>query len=185
MARTCSDQIPVRISDLNCDYFAASPHKWMFAAPGSGLLYVREENIGKLWPSIVTGNWDDTKLGAARFMMVGTNNRAVVEGAVAGLKFFQTLGPDNVYKRIHELALDVRRRARRFPYLELLTPDDDRMYGGLVTFKFRDKDPKPFRDALQEAANLALWRRHASCVHSYSYSAARSGCAFYAMRETR
>jgi isopenicillin-N epimerase len=143
-------QMPVRISELNCDYFAGSPHKWMFAAPGSGLLYVREENLGKLWPAIVTGNWDDTKLGAARFMMVGTNNRAVVEGAVAGLKFLQTLGPDNVYKRIHELAVDVRRRAAAIPYLELLTPDDDRMYAGLVTFKFRDRDQKPFREACRK-----------------------------------
>lgn len=143
-------QIPVRISDLNCDYFASSPHKWMFAPPGSGLLYVREENLGKLWPSIVTGNWDDNKLGAARFMMVGTNNRAIVEGAVAGLKFFDTLGADNVYKRIHELAAYVRQTASTIPYLELLTPDDDRLYGGLVTFRFRDKDLKPFRDACRK-----------------------------------
>ena len=147
-------QIPVRISDLNCDYFAASPHKWMFAPPGSGLLYIREENLGKLWPAIVTGNWDDTKLGAARFMMVGTNNRAIVEGAVAGLKFLETIGSGNVYKRIHDLARDVRRRAAAIPYLELVTPDDDRMYGGLVTFKFRDKDPKPFREA---CAKRRIW----------------------------
>jgi selenocysteine lyase/cysteine desulfurase len=143
-------QIPVRISDLNCDYFAASPHKWMFAPAGSGLLYIREENLGKLWPTIVTGNWDDLKLGAARFMMVGTNNRAVVEGAIGGLGFLKTLGPENVYKRIHDLASDVRRRAANIPYLELLTPEDDRMYGALVAFKFRDKDLKPFREACQK-----------------------------------
>jgi len=143
-------QVPVNISELGCDYLAASPHKWMFAPPGSGLLYIREDNLGKLWPTIVTGSWDDTKLGAARFMMVGTNNRAVVEGAVAGLKFYQTLGPQNVYKRIHDLARDVRSRAAKVPYLELLTPDDDRTYGSLVTFRFRDKDLTRFRTACRQ-----------------------------------
>lgn len=143
-------QVPMNISQLGCDYFAASPHKWMFAPAGSGLLYLREENLGKLWPTVVTGNWDDQKLEAARFMMVGTNNRAVVEGAIAGLKFLQTIGPDQVMKRIHELARDVRARASEIPYLELLTPDDDRAYGGLVTFRFRDKDLTRFRQVCRE-----------------------------------
>jgi selenocysteine lyase/cysteine desulfurase len=143
-------QVPVNFSQLGCDYLAASPHKWLFAPPGSGLLYIREENLAKLWPTIVTGNWDDKKLGAARFMMVGTNNRAVVEGAVAGLNFLQAIGPDRVYRRIHDLARDVRARASKIAYLELLTPDDDRSYGGLVTFRFRDRDLTPFRKACRE-----------------------------------
>lgn len=143
-------QIPMRIADLGCDYFAASPHKWMFAPAGSGLLYVREENLAKLWPTIVTGSWDDMKLGAARYMMMGTNNRAVVEGAMAGLQFLKSIGAENIFRRIHDLARDVRRRAAEIPYLELLTPDDDRMYGALVTFRFRGKDPAPFREACRK-----------------------------------
>jgi selenocysteine lyase/cysteine desulfurase len=147
-------QIPVRISDLGCDYFAASPHKWMFAPAGSGLLYIREENLDKLWPTIVTGNWDDKKLGAARYMMVGTNNRAIVEGAVAGVQFIRSLGADNIYQRIHELAKYARHRASEIPYLELLTPDDDRAYGGLVTFAFKGKDLTGFR---QECRKRKIW----------------------------
>jgi isopenicillin-N epimerase len=169
---------------LNCDYFAASPHKWMFAPPGSGLLYVREENLGKLWPTVVTGNWDDTKLGAARFMMVGTNNRAVVEGAVAGLKFLQTLGPDNVFHRIHELARDVRRRAASIPYLELLTPEDDRMFGSLVTFKFRGKDLKPFREACSKR-RIWIYGGEMLRVSTHIHTRRRDVDAlFTAMRET-
>ena len=143
-------QVPVKVSDLGCDYFAASPHKWMFAPAGSGLLYIREDNLGKLWPTIVTGSWDDRKLEAARFMMVGTNNRAVVEGAIAGLKFLQTIGPSQIYGRIHDLARYVRERASKISYLELLTPEDDRLYGGLVTFRFRETDVAPFRKACRE-----------------------------------
>src|SRR6185295_2578377 len=36
--------------DLNCDYFATSLHKWLYAPKGTGLLYVRREKIAKVWP---------------------------------------------------------------------------------------------------------------------------------------
>jgi isopenicillin-N epimerase len=162
-------QIPMRISDLGCDYFAGSPHKWMFAPAGSGLLYIREENLGRLWPTIVTGNWDNLKFAAARFMMVGTNNGAVIEGTVAGLRFLQAIGLERVYQRIHELARDVRRRAAEIDYLELLTPDDDRMYGGLVTFRFRGKDPARFREACKKRRIWIYggeWLRVSTHIHT-------------------
>ena len=31
-------QVPVNLNELGCDYFAGSPHKWLFAPPGCGLL---------------------------------------------------------------------------------------------------------------------------------------------------
>ena len=37
-------------SDLNCDYYASSLHKWLFAPHGTGLLYVRKQKIRDLWP---------------------------------------------------------------------------------------------------------------------------------------
>jgi selenocysteine lyase/cysteine desulfurase len=130
-------QIPLRLEELGCDYFAGSPHKWLFAPAGCGLLYGRPEMLDRLWPAIATGGWDDRKLGAARFMRIGTNNRAVIEGLMAGLRFHQALGPARVYGRIHQLARMVLERARRLDYLELLTPDDDRMFGGLVAFRLK------------------------------------------------
>jgi selenocysteine lyase/cysteine desulfurase len=36
--------------DLNCDYFATSLHKWLYAPKGTGLLYVRREKIARVWP---------------------------------------------------------------------------------------------------------------------------------------
>jgi selenocysteine lyase/cysteine desulfurase len=131
-------QIPTRLDDLGCDLFAGSPHKWLFAPPGCGLLYIREPMLEKLWPTTVTGNWDNYSLKAARFMMVGTNNRAIFEGLMEGLRFHKALGSQLIYDRIHQLAKSVYNRASQLPYLEMLTPPDDRMYGGLVTFQVKD-----------------------------------------------
>jgi len=128
-------QIPMRIEELGCDYYAGSPHKWMFAPAGCGILWGRSEMLGKLWPSIVTGAWDRKESHAARFMLMGTNNRAIFEGMVAGVKFANSIGPDRIYNRIHALAKQIRDRAAKLDYLRVLTPPDDRLYGSLATFE--------------------------------------------------
>jgi len=143
-------QIPLRIDSIGCDYFVGSPHKWMFAPAGSGFLYIREENLERLWPTIVTGDWDTRSLKAGRFMRFGTNNRAIVAGMIAGLRFLKELGPERVYSRIHELAKLNYKMASERPYIKLLSGADDRLYGSLVTVLFPGKDMAPLWKKLKE-----------------------------------
>ncbi len=139
-------QVAVHLHELGCDYFAGSPHKWMFAPAGCGFLYAREEMLDRLWVNVATGGWDETALKAARFMQVGTNSRAIFEGFIAALHFFKQLGPERVYARIHELARRALTMARSLPFAELLTPDDDRMFGAMVTFRL----PEPIWQKTQQ-----------------------------------
>jgi isopenicillin-N epimerase len=134
-------QISIRLDDVGCDYFVGSPHKWLFAPAGCGLLYIREENLRKLWPTIVTAHWDQQELSAARFMMVGTNNRAIFEGMMAGLRFSRQIGSDRIYERIHSLAQYTYAKAAGCRHVELLTPENGNMYGALVTMRFKQGNP--------------------------------------------
>src|SRR5271167_2236133 len=43
------NQFPYKISDLNCDYYGVSLHKWTFAPIGTGFLYVRKSRIKDTW----------------------------------------------------------------------------------------------------------------------------------------
>lgn len=143
-------QIPVNLTDLNCDYYAGSPHKWMFAPAGCGILYIREENLDRLWPTIVTGDFDRKELKAARFMKVGTNNRATIVGLMAGLKFINELGAENIYRRVHEMAKRNVAMARQRPYLDVLSSDDDRLYGALVYIGFQKRDQKKVGELIRK-----------------------------------
>ncbi|HEU0124018.1 MAG TPA: aminotransferase class V-fold PLP-dependent enzyme [Bryobacteraceae bacterium] len=147
-------QIPFRVEDLECDFMAGSPHKWLFAPAGCGLLYVRKEMQERIWPSITTDAWPDMSLEGARFMQVGTNNRALFEGMVEGLRFAKEIGPERIYARIHQLARTVLERARELPELRLLTPDDDRMFGSLVSFQM---DPALFRRFADLCRQRKIW----------------------------
>ena len=143
-------QVALKLSDFNCDYYAGSPHKWMFAPAGCGLLYIREENLDRLWPTITTGDWDNKSLKAARFMKVGTNNRAIFVGMMAGLRFLQALGPENVYARIHTLAQRTFEMARKRPYLDVLSGEDHHLYGSLVYVGFQGRDQKKLAAKIKE-----------------------------------
>ena len=69
-------------------------------------------------------------------------------GARRGLEAFEAtsvfareIGHDRIYARIHQLARRTFDRARALPYIDVLTPDDDRMFAGLVGIRFK-KDAK-------------------------------------------
>jgi isopenicillin-N epimerase len=149
-------QVPVNIHDLGCDFMAGSPHKWMFAPAGSGLLYISEPWLDRLWPTIVTGGWNDKSMKAARFMMLGPNNRAIMEGMIAGLRFGKSIGYDKVFERMHSLARLTCEKARKIPYIEVVTPADDRTFGSIAYLKF-SKDAKPLWDL---CAKKKIWTAH-------------------------
>src|SRR5262249_826984 len=59
-------QIPLDLHDLGCDFYSTSPHKWLLAPKGTGLLYVREEMLDKLWVNVAASGWRDYGLKAYR-----------------------------------------------------------------------------------------------------------------------
>jgi selenocysteine lyase/cysteine desulfurase len=73
---------------------------------------------------------------------------------VAALRFLRALGPERVYGRIHQLARSVYERARALPKVELLTPNDDRMFAGMVTLRFPGADVTP---VLKLAEKRRIW----------------------------
>jgi len=44
-------QVDHKISDLGCDYYVTSMHKWMYAPLGTGMVYVRADKLEKLLPA--------------------------------------------------------------------------------------------------------------------------------------
>jgi len=139
-------QLPLNFHELGCDFLACSPHKWMLTTSGCGLFFGREEMLERLWVNVAAAGWNEKNAKAGRFQFVGTNNLAIVQGMIAALRFLRELGPERVYSRIHDLARDVFARARKATTLEMLTPDDDRMFAGMVTFRIKSGSAPRFWD---------------------------------------
>jgi len=128
-------QIPLDLSDMGCDFYATSPHKWLMAPKGTGTLFIREELLDRLWVTVASAGWKDRGLKAYRFSNFGTSNLSVMVGLKAALDFHKALGPERVYARIHELAKRLRDKLKEYPRLRLANASAEAFYAGLVSFE--------------------------------------------------
>jgi selenocysteine lyase/cysteine desulfurase len=94
----------LNVHEIGCDMYASSPHKWLQAPKGSGFLYVRDEVIDRLWNTLATEGWDDTKLRAERFQRIGTSNVPALAGMRAAVRLANQIGIERIEKRHRMLA---------------------------------------------------------------------------------
>src|SRR6266481_5690722 len=94
----------LNVHDLGCDMYSASPHKWLQATKGTGFLYVRDEVIDRVWSTIATEGWDDTKIRAERFQRIGSSNVPALWGLRASIKLASDIGMERIEKRHRETA---------------------------------------------------------------------------------
>jgi len=89
----------LNVHELGCDMYTSSPHKWLQAPKGSGFLYVRDEVMDRLWCTVATEGWDDTKLRAERFQRIGSSNVPALAGMRAAVELANQIGMDRIEKR--------------------------------------------------------------------------------------
>lgn len=126
MARTMNGGIPVivdgahalahfdfKLSDLGCDYYGVSLHKWLFAPHGTGLLYVRRDKIKGLWPMQAAEDKLDTDI--RKFEEIGTHPAANFLAIADALTFNQGIGLDRKEARLRFLRDHWARRLLSHP----------------------------------------------------------------------
>src|SRR5919108_1058916 len=93
----------VDLRAIDPDFYASSPHKWLCAPQGTGLLYLREPWRTRLWPTLASGDWNNVQLGAHRLNHLGTFDESRLAGLDAAILFQQTIGVDRIEARVREL----------------------------------------------------------------------------------
>ncbi|MCX6335820.1 MAG: aminotransferase class V-fold PLP-dependent enzyme [Bacteroidetes bacterium] len=89
------------IPDLHCDYYGASLHKWLSVPLGVGMLYVKKENIKKIWPLLADGNPDLNDIG--RLNHLGTHPVHTDLAVADAVEFYEKLGPEKKETRLKYL----------------------------------------------------------------------------------
>jgi len=94
----------LNLHELRCDMYSSSPHKWLQAPKGSGFLFVRDEVIDRLWNTIATEGWNDTKIRAERFQRIGSSNVPALWGLRAAVQLANEIGMERIEKRHRQTA---------------------------------------------------------------------------------
>jgi selenocysteine lyase/cysteine desulfurase len=94
-------QLNFKISELNCDYFASSLHKWLCAPFGTGILYVKQKNIAKVWP--LTASYESQVDDIRKFEVLGTRSFAAEMAISEAINFHELMGTTLKEERLRYL----------------------------------------------------------------------------------
>ncbi len=144
----------VDLRALDADFYASSPHKWLLAPQGTGFLYMREPWRTKLWPTLASGGWDDTKLGAQRFNHLGTFDESRMAGLFAALAFQEAIGIDRIEARGRWLRSRLDGALRALPGVHVVSPTRRELVAGMVAFKLERVPSLELQKRLAEKANV-------------------------------
>lgn len=111
---------PFKHSDLDCDYYGTSLHKWLLAPHGTGFLYVRKSKIAKLWPLMAAEKSQDDNI--RKFEEIGTHPAANHNAIAEALSFHEGIGIERKAARLRLLRERWAKRLVGRKGVRLLTP---------------------------------------------------------------
>ena len=116
--------IDFKVSELHCDYFGTSLHKFLSAPIGSGMLYIQRDKIEKVWP--LTCNGEPRSANIRKFETLGTRSFPIEQGIGEAINFHEGIGARRKQERIHYLKYYWASRVQQMPKVKLHTSLDPR-----------------------------------------------------------
>ncbi|MEO1384550.1 MAG: aminotransferase class V-fold PLP-dependent enzyme, partial [Bacteroidota bacterium] len=122
-------QLDFKLADLGADYAGVSLHKWLCAPFGTGMLYVKKENIADLWPLFPTDKpkSDDIR----KFENLGTRSTAAEMAIGHAIEFHELIGASRKAARLQYLKSYWVEKALEIPQFRLYTSLNPQ-YGGAI-----------------------------------------------------
>jgi isopenicillin-N epimerase len=129
---------PFKLRDLEVDYYGTSLHKWLLAPVGTGFLYVRHENIEKLWPLTPP---PATKMKDIRkFEEIGTHPAANHNAIAEALAFHQAIGVERKAARLRYLTDRWVGQVDKLPRVKILSSREKDQAWGLANVSLEGID---------------------------------------------
>jgi isopenicillin-N epimerase len=149
---------PFKISDLDCDYYGTSLHKWTYAPVGTGFLYVRKSRIASTWPLMAAGvkQNDDIR----KFEEIGTHPAANHNAISEALIFNENIGIDRKAARLRYLRDRWAKRLAENPKCKILHSQDPAQSCGIGFLAFNGVDPLKIHGALASKAIVTAYVPH-------------------------
>src|SRR5882757_1158787 len=144
--------VPFQFSDLDCDFYGASLHKWLSAPIGTGMLYVRKDRIEKHWALMAAPDSMDKNI--RKFEEIGTHPAAMHNATLQALQFHEQIGAERKFARLRYLKQRWAERLGRLPGAQMLVNLEPNQSGAFGTIHFDSMDPGKLGDILLSKYNI-------------------------------
>jgi selenocysteine lyase/cysteine desulfurase len=138
---------PIDVRALDVDFLVSGVHKYLLASSGVSFLYVRNDLIPTLNPT-VTGWFAQANIFAmdiyahdpsptARRFETGTPPVAGIYAALTGMDIVKSVGLANIEAQVRALTGAIKMGARSLGFT-LATPEDDDKHGAMIAIRSND-----------------------------------------------
>ncbi|MAK61565.1 MAG: aminotransferase [Ponticaulis sp.] len=129
-------QIDFKIPDLKAPFVGINMHKWVGAPIGIGLAYIRRDRLEAIDPYMGEGPTDPAIRSRIHS---GTVNFAAFLTLPSVIDFHDAIGVANKDARLKYLRGLWAEPLRDHPGVDILTPNDPTMHGGITSFRLTGK----------------------------------------------
>jgi isopenicillin-N epimerase len=140
--------------DLDCDYYATSLHKWLFAPHGTGMLYVRKSKISDLWPMMAAPETMDDDI--RKYEEIGTHPAANYLAIAEALTFHEGIGAGRKQARLRYLRDRWASRLLEHDSVRLHTSLDPSFSCGIATVEIKGVDSRELATHLWESNRILV-----------------------------
>ena len=122
---------------MNCDFFIAGTHKWLFGPRGTGIVCSRSEQVKYVTPIIPT--FSEATAFSTTMTPGGYHSFEHRWALNEAFKLHLQLGKADVQARIHALNSHMKKRLQAHPQIELVTPLSPELSSGFSFFRVKGK----------------------------------------------
>lgn len=144
--------VPFQFSDVDCDFYGASLHKWLSAPIGTGVLYVRKDRIEKHWALMAAPPSMDKNI--RKFEEIGTHPAAMHNATLQALEFHEQIGAERKFARLRYLKNRWGERLSKVPGAKVLVEPGPEHSGAFATIHFETMEPGKLGEALMSKYNI-------------------------------
>ncbi|MGF6109839.1 aminotransferase class V-fold PLP-dependent enzyme [Pseudomonas frederiksbergensis] len=123
---------------MNCDFFIAGTHKWMFGPRGTGIVCSRSQEVKYVTPIIPT--FSEATAFSTTMTPGGYHSFEHRWALNEAFKLHLQLGKADVQARIHALNSYMKKRLQAHPQIELVTPLSPELSSGFSFFRVKGKN---------------------------------------------
>ena len=142
-------------NDMDCDYFVAGTHKWMFGPSGTGIMVSRDTQLENISPTIPPFNFGGVNDFGSMMTPGGFHCFEHQWALPKAFEFHLLLGKDRVQARIHSLNTYLKEGLDDISGVQRVTPLSSELSAGFTFFKMPGHSANKLQTVLGEHKIIA------------------------------